>query len=887
MEIVNSAVTHSEFASVFSVHENSAFLNSLKTEVIDVYQQKVVEVLETKPNLLSLQAKIVKIGRPLIKLATIVKNNYMGNMDGQILGSRICNPISVMHELSDRVIVHDHQTQVLLNKFLKASLATSIKEISRILFNPTQKNNKYHESTAKMYDYDKKPKKSHLPFNSEVADATYNSEAYDNYVLTRSHLLKNVCDEQIREYIFLKSLLPIEHWFVQSVQDLSLTDLNLRSELDNLEVLSKENLVLFKKVRLMKLDEVAELSDRAQKEKLRCLEEKKRADLVFREVEDEVKRKRMEEIEEGIREKEEWIRKEIEGDGMNGENYEAEQQKRQEILENCKQELIEKYEKMTVQAETRIETARRKLTDGEKFELDKVLLKEAKESVEEGDSDVENEEIDVKIIGGKIMNLMEKIKNCESETVDETMGDTMCDTIDETVVDFDSDIEGTCKTGQKIRNLIDNIKFGESEDESIETDGDLTFESDTPEKPNNFEFVTTTKTPFFKLNENIIQKQFLPESIENQAESEIDSHDTSFQSNALNSEPHHEPNSVLPSESIPEYIKRSFTQPVTKMLNLINQTAISHYLIHYQLLEIFEEIHNFVFLKNAHFRQILLEPIFENSINNCNFHNTINTTNNSANSSFNNSFSNTAINSISPLILSKSVTNAFLQATGKSEPKLLKSYFLQSFNFSNLAILSPFQIISNLQVEFSTKTNQIITKNSLKHYTLLSKLMIKMAFTKYQLNRREIINHKTHMLEFYKMRHIVGCLEQYISHVISSFHSLFLERLESKQVQFNDVRNLHDTFIADIFSALGSKNDGSGQIFSLIDRLFRIISRCCEAGLVEDEFETLSVEACFREYRNISSLFINMIRKIAELKHSSIMQMLLVQVDFNGYYSKQ
>lgn len=96
-----------------------------------------------------------------------------------------------------------------------------------------------------------------------------------------------------------------------------------------------------------------------------------------------------------------------------------------------------------------------------------------------------------------------------------------------------------------------------------------------------------------------------------------------------------------------------------------------------------------------------------------------------------------------------------------------------------------------------------------------------------------------------------------------------------------------DTFIGDIFSALGSKSDGSGQIFSLIDRLFRIISRCCEAGLVEDEYETLSVEACFREYRNISSLFINMIRKIAELKHSSIMQMLLVQVDFNGYYSKK
>lgn len=133
----------------------------------------------------------------------------------------------------------------------------------------------------------------------------------------------------------------------------------------------------------------------------------------------------------------------------------------------------------------------------------------------------------------------------------------------------------------------------------------------------------------------------------------------------------------------------------------------------------------------------------------------------------------------------------------------------------------------------------------------------------------------------------MGCLEQYISHVISSFHSVFLEQLESRQVKFNDVRNLHDAFIGNIFSALGSKNDGSGQIFSLIDRLFRIISRCCEAGLVEDEFETLSVEACFREYRNISSLFINMIRKIAELKHSSIMQMLLVQVDFNGYYSRK
>ena len=322
MEIVNSAVTHSEFASVFSVHENSAFLNSLKTDVIDVYQQKVVEVLEKKPNLLSLQAKIVKIGRPLIKLATIVKNNYMGNMDGRILGSRICNPISVMHELSDRVIVHDQQTQVLLNKFLKASLATSIKEISRILFDQGQKNNKYHEATAKMYDYDKKPKNSHLPFNSEIIDQAYTSQAYDNYVLTRSHLLKNVCDEQIREYIFLKSLLPLEHWFVQSVQGFSLSDSNLRSEFENLEVLCKENLVLFKKVRLMKLDEFAELSDRAQKEKFRCLEEKKRADLEFREAEVGVKRKRMEEIEEGIREKEEWNMKQVEeGDGVDGENY--------------------------------------------------------------------------------------------------------------------------------------------------------------------------------------------------------------------------------------------------------------------------------------------------------------------------------------------------------------------------------------------------------------------------------------------------------------------------------------------------------------------------------------------------------------------------------------
>lgn len=451
---------------------------------------------------------------------------------------------------------------------------------------------------------------------------------------------------------------------------------------------------------------------------------------------------------------------------------------------------------MTFEAETRIETARAKLTDGENNELDRVLLREATESGEIMDSDAENEEINVKIVGGnKIMSLMDKIKNGESETV----GDEIGDTFDETVVDFDSDVEESGKNGQNIRNLIDNIKLGEISDESMESpECNITFETEVSEKPNNFEFVTTTKTPFFKLNENIIQKQFLPEkSIENEKPEmeQYQSHSTSVQSNATNSEPCHEPNSVLPSESIPEYIKRSFTQPVTKMLNLINQTTISHYLIDFQLLEIFEEIHNFVFLKNAHFRQILLEPIFKNSINNCNFNNTLNTTKNSApNSSFNNSFSNTADNSISPLILSKSVTNAFLQATGKSEPKLLKSYFVQSFNFSNLAILSPFQIISNLQVEFSTKVNQIITKNSLKHYTLLSKLMIKMAFTKYQLNRREIINHKTHMLEFYKMRHIVGCLEQYISHVISSFHSLFLEKLESKQVKFNDVRNLQGGF---------------------------------------------------------------------------------------------
>ena len=72
----------------------------------------------------------------------------------------------------------------------------------------------------------------------------------------------------------------------------------------------------------MKLDEVAELSDKAQKEKFRCLEEKKRADLEFREAEVGVKRKRMEEIEKGIREKEEWNMKQVEeGDGVDGENY--------------------------------------------------------------------------------------------------------------------------------------------------------------------------------------------------------------------------------------------------------------------------------------------------------------------------------------------------------------------------------------------------------------------------------------------------------------------------------------------------------------------------------------------------------------------------------------
>merc|ERR1712061_983606 len=111
----------------------------------------------------------------------------------------------------------------------------------------------------------------------------------------------------------------------------------------------------------------------------------------------------------------------------------------------------------------------------------------------------------------------------------------------------------------------------------------------------------------------------------------------------------------------------------------------------------------------------------------------------------------------------------------------------------------------------STKVNQIITTQALKHYTLLSKLMIKLAFVKFQLNRREILNHKNHKLTFYKMRHIIGCLEQYISFIIVSFYQQFMENLEekNKSIKFSNVRDFHDQFISDIFSSLGSKKDGS------------------------------------------------------------------------------
>merc|ERR1712066_754866 len=103
-----------------------------------------------------------------------------------------------------------------------------------------QKNNKYHESKAKMYDYSKKPVSSNLPIKTDLNNSLdIENSAYENYLLTRSHLLKNITDESIREYIFLKSLLPIDHWFIQSVQGLSLEQDSddLSREIDCLEKL--------------------------------------------------------------------------------------------------------------------------------------------------------------------------------------------------------------------------------------------------------------------------------------------------------------------------------------------------------------------------------------------------------------------------------------------------------------------------------------------------------------------------------------------------------------------------------------------------------------------------------------------------------------------------
>ena len=262
-------------------------------------------------------------------------------------------------------------------------------------------------------------------------------------------------------------------------------------------------------------------------------------------------------------------------------------------------------------------------------------------------------------------------------------------------------------------------------------------------------------------------------------------------------------------------------------------------------------------LKNSHFRQILLEPLFDNFIDK----------------------RTTCDLALSPLVLAQSTSNAFHISTGPSDPNLLKNFDLVSFNYSSLAVISPYSIMCNLQIEFGTTMPKIFTRSCLKKYSLLSKLMIKISFVKYQLNRKQ----RKFNLEFFRMRHIISCFEAYTTSIISTYHNTLLEDLEHARI-FSQVVDSHEQFIKNILNAFG----GHKVVFDLLDRLLRIISRCCENNSTSTVNNSSSHSpVSFKEFENLSRLFVQMIRKLAEDHKSSIMQHLLVQVNFNRFYDDQ
>ena len=313
-------------------------------------------------------------------------------------------------------------------------------------------------------------------------------------------------------------------------------------------------------------------------------------------------------------------------------------------------------------------------------------------------------------------------------------------------------------------------------------------------------------------------------------------------------------------QTIEGYISSNFVYPLDKTLSLLNRAAISNAIMNLHLLETISELQSYVFLKNSHFRQLLFHSIFE-KVTTC-------LENNGKISHYMNT-----------LTITNSMNRAFLAVYNGEQNYAKFLEFDIAVNDDVAFCQSAYQVIECLKTQFHVNQFDFFSKTR-GDYLVVNDIMIKLAFVKYQLSRQGLSKNQPiwQAIYFSKMRHLVNSFECFVTNVINDSYEILQDSLDSTE-KFSEIETHHQTYINRIMDCLGGEK--RNVVLSLINRLFRSISRCCCLAAASTE-----KHPGFTEYDNISNLLIKMTEKLCEMSETNIIfEKFLLQLNFNYFYT--